>query len=254
MTRVQTLRRRRWPTVAVTLGLTVLFVLGLVLILGDPWPSAGDPSADDATESQSPSVPTGAPSTTPDPTDPTDPGTGDPTDPGTVSPDPASPSDPAGQPSAPPSSAPSPAPTVTTTGPIGEDGAEAIVAGYLSTVSELEADTVDVPALVGNVAGAPLVAEIEADLLELDSQGWQRTGTPVVASMSVLEQDEDASPPTATVQACIDSSDVQVLDSSGEPLPQDPSTARALNIYQLTQNEDGSWFIASRSFPSDPAC
>lgn len=220
-------RRQRVAVIAV-LSLMLIAVITIVLVTRDTSPSAADP----------PDSPTQGPSAT------SSPGTPQPTS--TSSPTPSSPA-----PSAPPAS---PAPPVTTHGAIDDDAVQELVDSYVVTAAGTAPDDPHASDRVAAVAGDTIIAELEADLLELDSNGWTRTGTPEVISASVIDQDDSATPPTATVQACIDSSDVHVIDSAGDPLPSDPSSARALNLYTLNQQDDGSWILVSRSFPDNPAC
>lgn len=246
MTGSERARQRGRVMLGAAIVFALLVVVAVVLILADPWPTASDPGPGDSTESPvspPPDDPTDEPAAS-DPPDssPASPGPTDPADSGTAGPTPSAPTDV-------PSSAP-----VTTAGPLDDDSAQEVVGSYLTAAAGLETDTTDVSARVNSIAGESLIAELEADLLELDSQGWQRTGAPVAVSATVIDQDENSSPPTATVQACIDSSDVQVVDAAGEPLPNDPSANRALNVYTLAQNDDGAWIIVSRSFPPDPSC
>ncbi|UFU05726.1 hypothetical protein [Ruania halotolerans] len=179
----------------------------------------------------------------------------DPADPTGSARDPASSSAPPPSPSPPssPSSPSTPAPQVPAQGAIDDDTAQTLLETYVTAVAEIAPDAEDVPERIDAVAGETIIAELEAELLELDSNGWTRTGSAVVDSASVIDQDSTATPPVATVHACIDSSEVRVLDSAGAPLPQDPSAARAVNIYTLHQ-VDGAWVIVSRTFGDDPAC
>src|SRR5699024_6327746 len=112
----------------------------------------------------------------------------------------------------------------------------------------------DVSAQVSAVAGKRFISELEASLLELESQGWTLSGTPDVVLVRITSRDRNTTPPTVTIEACIDSSDVHTLDSNGDPLPTDPSSARALNSYVLSQQDNGTWLITSHSFPPDPSC
>lgn len=137
---------------------------------------------------------------------------------------------------------------------IDDDAAEELVSSYVTAAASIAPDDDHVAEQVDAVAGEVLVEELEATLLELDSNGWTRSGVPRVISATVTEQDDRADPPTATVEACIDASGVRTLDSAGDPLPSDPSSARALNIYVLNQQDDGSWILVSHTFPNDPAC
>lgn len=215
--------RRQRAAIVAALSLVLIAVIAVVLLTRDLSSSSADP----------PASPT--------------PGSSSSASPGTPQP--------SASPSATPSSPPAaPAPPVTTQGAIDDDAAEELVDTYVVKAAEVAPDDPRAADQVETVAGDVMIAELEADLLELDSNGWTRTGTPQVVSATVLDQDDDATPPTATVEACIDSSDVHIIDSAGDPLPSDPPSARALNVYTLNQQDDGSWILVSRSFPDNPAC
>jgi hypothetical protein len=139
----------------------------------------------------------------------------------------------------------------------GESPAEVatnVVETYVKAFTALPTDTANLDSALGSLAGETVRAEIAAQLLELDANGWTREGTPTVASLTVVTSDPDGTPPTLSVVACIDSSDVVLKDSAGEAIQGGPQPRRALNTYVLQQNDDGSWIIVSHSFPNDPAC
>lgn len=148
-----------------------------------------------------------------------------------------------------------PAPAVTPgPGEAPKDVAADVMENFFTTSSELPTDAKNLTDTVGRLAGDAVLAEVAAELLELEANGWTREGSPKVASLEVVDSTPDGHPPTFTIEACIDSSEVTVFDSTGQPIGDDSGPDRAINIYNLEQQDDGSWIIVSHSFPNDPAC
>ena len=219
--------RRQRAVVASVLCLVLVAVLAIVLLNRNTAPSSAEPSDSPTSTAQGSSQsPTGNGQTPP------------PSSTSTASPSPTAP----------------PAPPVMTQGSIDDDSAEKLVSAYVTAASEVSPDGGQVAQQVSAVAGDALIGELESRLLELESNGWTSSGVPRVVSATVIEQDDSADPPTATVEACIDASDVRVLDSAGDPLPSDTASARALNVYVINQQDDGSWILISHTFPDNPAC
>ena len=99
-----------------------------------------------------------------------------------------------------------------------------------------------------------MLDEVANEQMELASNGWTKTGSEKVTSVEVLSSDPAGTPPSAVLAVCVDSSEVDILDSSGQPIASG-STAheRSINIYTL-HLIDGSWRVAARTFPDNPAC
>ncbi len=126
---------------------------------------------------------------------------------------------------------------------------------FLRKVATIGPKTKHVPSVLATVASGAIVAEIENSQAELKTDGWSQKGVPVVASVRILKSDPKSAKPTATVEACVDSSKVVVYDSKGKVIPMagGKAAARALNIYSL-QRTDGRWRVISRTFPNNPNC
>lgn len=95
--------------------------------------------------------------------------------------------------------------------------------------------------------------ELDAYLAQADefmSTGVHQSGSPSIENPTVTSVSEDGA--TMTVQACVDSSSVQVLNDQGTDLHAS-QPKRSLTIFTLT-NPDGSWKLAGESFPDDPTC
>ncbi|WP_217181696.1 hypothetical protein [Streptomyces sp. AC495_CC817] len=150
-----------------------------------------------------------------------------------------------------PAPAASPRPTAELDDADASDVLETALAVPIATVGT----DVDLAELLKNIAVGSYSKELEAQWQELISQGWTMSGTPTIVSSEVTALDTDSSPPTASVTACIDSSDVAMLDSAGAPIGDaSAQMPRALHLFTLTQGDDGIWRISSHSFPNDPKC
>lgn len=151
---------------------------------------------------------------------------------------------------------PTPTPTPASSAPpeqFTDTEAELTIDGFLATVASAAFTADDLGVLEGVAAGA-ILEEIRSEQLELDVNGWTKRGEARVESVTVVDMLPDAAPPTATVTACVDSSDVRFYDSANKPLFADaPTSPRALNTFTLTL-ENSAWRVTSRTFPDNPTC
>jgi hypothetical protein len=133
-----------------------------------------------------------------------------------------------------------------------QDTAEIVLAEYFDTVGTLSApDDLEVASAVAT--GAAL-DEIESRLLEFEVQEWTLRGDTRLEDVTVLESDLDGTPPTATVSVCVDSSDVELLNTDGSAVPKvEGVSRRAINIYTLAFADD-AWRVLDHTFPDDPTC
>ncbi|MGW8482198.1 hypothetical protein ACWGJP_03625 [Microbacterium sp. NPDC055903] len=150
---------------------------------------------------------------------------------------------------------PAPAADPTEVGELEEDQALDVIQTALAAPIASVGTSADLQELLRDVAADSYAAELEAQWQEYAANGWTVTGTPELISADVTDLDTDASPATAAVTACIDSSAVTIEDAAGEPIG-DPSARaeRALHLFSLAQGDDGTWRITAHSFPNDPKC
>jgi len=59
--------------------------------------------------------------------------------------------------------------------------------------------------------------------------------------------------PARLLEVCMDSSSVKIYDENNQPVKDDSSPKRSLNIYTLVQ-VNGQWKIATHDFPNNPDC
>ena len=160
---------------------------------------------------------------------------------------------------------PSPTPTVTAIpapptgstaiGELVEADAVTILDAALAAPIAAVGTSTDLDELVKNVAAGSYASELEAQWQEFVSQGWTVKGAPSVITVEVTTLDTDATPAIAEIAACVDASDVSILDAEGDPVG-DPAVAlpRALHLFTLTQGDDEVWRITAHGFPNDPTC
>ena len=135
-----------------------------------------------------------------------------------------------------------------------EDASELVSESLTPPDAGIAPDTEDLEAVLSDLAAGSYRAELEAQWLELSENGWSYSGDPRVVDLEIVSMDDKSDPATAEVPACIDSSDVTLLDVDGQRIgSQDDVVARAAHLFSLVR-DDGTWRVASRSFPDDPAC
>ena len=141
------------------------------------------------------------------------------------------------------------------TGPLEDDGAAALVEAALDVPdAEKAPDEERLGAEFADIAAGSYLAELESTWLELEANGWSYTGAPRVDGLEILSLDEKATPATAELRACIDSTDVALVDADGERIgAAADAQPRAAHLFSLVR-EDDTWRVAARTFPDDPTC
>lgn len=129
--------------------------------------------------------------------------------------------------------------------------AEALLAAALTPPNSAGAsEVVDLERAFADIAADAFQEEIESEWLELSSSGWSITGERVVNELEITDLDDR----TATIVACIDSSDVALIDAAGHPVGSESAgPVRAQHIFTLAKH-DGAWRVTDRTFPDDPTC
>ncbi|WOF22633.1 hypothetical protein N8K70_14740 [Microbacterium betulae] len=168
-------------------------------------------------------------------------------------------------PAAPPSASPGHLPSASETSAPGEfapvtgdlepeDATDLVAESLTPPDAGTAPDAEDLEALLTDLAAGSYRAELEAQWLELSANGWSYSGEPRVADLEIVALDERSDPATAEVTACIDSSEVVLLDAEGQRIgSQDDVVPRAAHLFALVRDDD-TWRVTSRSFPDDPAC
>lgn len=108
----------------------------------------------------------------------------------------------------------------------------------------------DLERAFADIAADAYREEIEAEWLEMSASGWSLRGERRVDDLEITSLDGDA----ATIVACIDASDVTLVDAEGEPVgSQSARMTRAEHVFTLAR-DGGVWRVTDRTFPDDPTC
>lgn len=132
--------------------------------------------------------------------------------------------------------------------------AESIIS-YVVNTETTESDGPDAlkERLAGVVEGA-FLAELQNQQQELEAYDWKITGDATVVSVKVGKIDTRKAQAKVKVKACIDLSDTETVDAEGQTILKASGPSRAMNIFRLVQNADGTWAVVDRTFPDDPSC
>lgn len=92
--------------------------------------------------------------------------------------------------------------------------------------------------------------EFNSQAEEWDKGGMYQSGRPVITDPSIIETAEDGS--YFVLEACVDSSGVQVFNEAGMDLRQDQTTRWLMDFTFVSV--EGAWKLDMQSFPDDPTC
>jgi hypothetical protein len=106
---------------------------------------------------------------------------------------------------------------------------------------------------LSQVAIGAVLGELDATRAEFAALGWSQVGTPTIVDLRVVTPPTEQAPADAVVEACLDNSDVRIVDASGRDVRAPGTPPRSLNIYVLRWTED-RWLVADHTFPDDPDC
>ena len=103
---------------------------------------------------------------------------------------------------------------------------------------------------LSSVLTASALEEFDAQALEWTRDGTHATGTPTLEDVHIISDDGAGN---ITVSACVDSSNVRVLNDAGTALTDDTTMTRALTYFQFVKDGE-AWKLSGFSFPDDPTC
>lgn len=103
---------------------------------------------------------------------------------------------------------------------------------------------------LSSVLTASALEEFDAQALEWTRDGTHAMGTPTLEDVHIISDDGAGN---ITVSACVDSSNVRVLNDAGTALTDDTTMTRALTYFEFV-NDGGAWKLSGFSFPDDPTC
>ena len=103
------------------------------------------------------------------------------------------------------------------------------------------------------VAVDSAAAEFAVQASEYALAGWHYEGSSTVVGTPRMAETQYKGQPARILEVCMDSSSVKIYDENNQPVKDDDSPKRSLNIYTLVQ-VDGQWKIATHDFPNNPDC
>ena len=103
---------------------------------------------------------------------------------------------------------------------------------------------------LSSVLTGSALEDFDAQAFEWTRDGTHTTGTPTLEDVHILSDDGDGN---ITVSACVDSSNVRVLNDAGTALTDDTTMTRALTYFQFVKDGE-TWKLSGFSFPDDPNC
>ena len=112
----------------------------------------------------------------------------------------------------------------------------------VETIRSIEAVAVDSAA-----------AEFAVQASEYALAGWHYEGSSTVVGTPRMAETQYKGQPARMLEVCMDSSSVKIYDENNQPVKDDNSPKRSLNIYTLVQ-VDGQWKIATHDFPNNADC
>ena len=103
---------------------------------------------------------------------------------------------------------------------------------------------------LSSVLTGSALEEFDAQAFEWTRDGTHTTGTPTLEDVHILSDDGAGN---ITVSACVDSSNVRVLNDAGTALTDDTTMTRALTYFQFVKDGE-TWKLSGFSVPDDPPC
>jgi hypothetical protein len=106
---------------------------------------------------------------------------------------------------------------------------------------------------IENIAVDSAASEFAVQASEYALAGWHYEGSSTVVGTPRMADTEYKGQPARLLEVCMDSSSVKIYDENNQPVKDDSSPKRSLNIYTLVQ-VNGQWKIATHDFPNNPDC
>lgn len=114
----------------------------------------------------------------------------------------------------------------------------------------LDEDTIHA---IENISVDSAAAEFAVQASEYAMAGWHYEGSSTVVGTPRMADTQYKGQPAHLLEVCMDSSSVKIYDENNQPVKDDSSPKRSLNIYTLVQ-VNGQWKIATHDFPNNPDC
>ncbi|WP_166355371.1 hypothetical protein [Phytoactinopolyspora limicola] len=108
---------------------------------------------------------------------------------------------------------------------------------------------------VARVADGVALSEVQAAVTEFGNIEWRQRGEVRIAEVEPGEVDVSTAPETVELEACLDTSAIDIVDDSGESVrgPADSGSDRTLHVYRV-QRVEGTWLVVDHGLPDDADC
>jgi hypothetical protein len=101
----------------------------------------------------------------------------------------------------------------------------------------------------------PALLNIQSGIRQNDDRGTYYAGDLIVVNAEVTGIDTDATPPTATIESCVDYTTYQlVYREDDSPVPDVEPQARHPGTWQAILGTDDNWYIATGTTDWDGTC
>ncbi len=147
---------------------------------------------------------------------------------------------------------PAPQPDSTQDPQVATEDATVILRRFLE-LSDAAYQDPDAAFSLEGVANGAAASEVESTLAEFRTVGYRQVGGVAVDEVSLLDSDLGGDPPSLTLSACIDATQVAIDDEHGQRVRAPSSQARSLHHYDIAFDGE-RWQVISHGFPDDADC
>lgn len=157
------------------------------------------------------------------------------------------------EPSVEPQPVPEPAPDTSPGEETGNDrAAKRLIGPFVAADAAAREDPAQ-PLTLEQVATGSALEDLRAQVAELATSGVSQVGTPEVVRARVVSERPRADPPTATVRACLDYTNVDFVNPDGDSI-KNPDAAQRVAVILVLEQRSRAWLVAERGYPANPTC
>jgi hypothetical protein len=132
------------------------------------------------------------------------------------------------------------------------EAARATLDRYLALADAIYADPGRGVELKGMATGSA-ADEVEATATEFATVGYRQRGTVAIEEVRADPASLGDDPPLVTLAACLDATEIALVDVDGDTVRAPSPEARSLHLYDLVFT-GARWQVVRHDFPDDPSC
>jgi hypothetical protein len=132
------------------------------------------------------------------------------------------------------------------------EAAQATLERYLALADAIYADPGRGVELKGMATGSA-ADEVEATATEFATVGYRQRGTVAIEEVRADPASLGDDPPLVTLAACLDATEIALVDVDGDTVRAPSPEARSLHLYDLVFT-GARWQVVRHDFPDDPSC